>query len=114
MHAAVMLEQVLEGVAAALLFVNDAGGAVRGEMFHRALDTLADLAAGQPYAAGMIAAERANHAMLGVSPVHFDAYFHAMGDVFREALGAQWTQEVDTAWRGLMTQVSAIHAHTAG
>jgi hypothetical protein len=39
------------------MFVGDPLGSVRGEMFHRVIDTLIDVAAERPYASGMIAAE---------------------------------------------------------
>lgn len=93
------------------LFVNDAQGSVRGEMFCRAIETLVDLAAGRPYADGMIASERANHAMLGVKNVQFDAFFQSIVDVLRDALGADWTPPIDAAWRHALAQVRAIHAH---
>lgn len=88
------------------LFAGDASGAVRGEMFHRAVDTLADLSEGQPYALGMVAAERANHAMNGVPVARFDEFFDVMGEVFREAAGSAWTAQTEVAWQGLLGQLS--------
>lgn len=96
------------------LFVADRTGSVRGEMFLRALDTLVDLAAGAPYAPGMIASERVTHSHNGIDAAQFDRFFQLMGEVFREALGADWTPTIDAAWATLMARVAAIHGHPAG
>ena len=93
------------------LFVADRTGSVRGEMFLRALDTLVDLAAGAPYAPGMIASERVTHSHNGIDAAQFDRYFQLMGEVFRDALGTGWTPVMDDAWQVLMQRVAAIHGH---
>ena len=93
------------------LFVNDSRGSVRAEMFLRALDTLLDLAAGRPYAPGMIASERVTHAYHGIDAAQFDRFFHIIGDVFRDALGNDWSPVIDDTWRSLLAQVGAIHGH---
>jgi hypothetical protein len=93
------------------LFVADRQGSVRGEMFLRALDTLVDLAAGRPYAPGMIASERVTHSHNGVDAAQFDRFFLIMGDVFRDALGPDWTPALDATWQALMERVAAIHGH---
>lgn len=95
------------------MFVGDALGSVRGEMFHRALDTLLDLAAGQPYAASMIAAEVRNHGMNGVSKPQFDSFFESIAQVCREALGDDWTPEIDAAWKTTLAGAAGITAGEA-
>jgi len=92
------------------LFIRDERGSVRGEMFHRVIETLLDLASERPYAAGMIAAERINHDGIGVSPQQFDSFFDAILQVCRQALGAEWTAEIDAAWRGTIARVNALAA----
>ncbi len=59
------------------MFVLDTQGAARGEMFHRAIETLLDLAGEQAYARTMIEAEWSNHRMNGVSKAQFDAFFES-------------------------------------
>ena len=93
------------------LFVADRAGNVRAEMFLRALDTLVDLAAGKPYAPGMIASERVTHSHHGIDVAQFDRYFQLMGEVFRDALGSGWTPAMADAWQVLMQRVAAIHGH---
>ena len=75
-------------------------------MFHRVIETLLDAARGQPYASAMVASERINHDGIGVTPQQFDGFFAAVVDVCRQVLGADWTAEVDAAWRGTVARVS--------
>lgn len=88
------------------LFVGDPTGSVRGEMFHRVIEALLDVAGGRPYAGGMIAAERANHAGIGVTTGQFEGFFQAVVQVLREALGADWTADIDAAWQATLCRAS--------
>lgn len=92
------------------LFVRDERGSVRGEMFHRVIETLLDVASQRPCAEGMIVAERINHGGIGVTPQQFDSFFDAVSQVCRQALGADWTAEIDAAWRGTLARVNALSA----
>lgn len=93
------------------LFVADARGNVRAEMFLRALDTLVDLAAGRPYALGMIASERVTHSHNGIDATQFDRFFQLIGEVCRDALGPDWTPAMGAAWQLLMDRVAAVKGH---
>lgn len=95
------------------LFVNDPAGSVRGEMFHRVVEALLDVAAERPYAGGLIAAEWVNHRGIGVMPQQFESFFVAVYEVCRQALGPDWTAELDSAWRLTLDGVSAITARCA-
>jgi len=90
------------------MFVLDTQGAARGEMFHRAIETLLDLAGGQAYARTMIEAEWSNHRMNGVSKAQFDAFFEVMGEVFRDALGADWCTDTERAWRDTLARICGM------
>jgi hypothetical protein len=90
------------------MFVLDTHGAARGEMFHRAVETLLDLAQGKAYGRAMVEAEWSNHRMNGVSKAQFAAFFELMGQVFREALGADWSTELECIWRDSVARVALI------
>ena len=90
------------------MFVGDPLGSVRGEMFHRVIDTLIDVAGERPYAAGMIAAEWSNHRMNGVSAAQFQAFFDIVAQVLRQALGDEWTAQIDAAWQATLQRVAQI------
>lgn len=95
------------------MFIGDPLGSVRGEMFHRVIETLIDVAADRPYANGMIAAEWSNHQMNGVTPRQFDHFFESVVQVMRQALGSDWTVEIDAAWRHTLARVRDITARCA-
>jgi hemoglobin-like flavoprotein len=90
------------------MFIGDPLGSVRGEMFHRVIDTLIDVAGVRPYAAGMIAAEWSNHRMNGVSAAQFQAFFDIVVQVLRQALGEQWTPQIDAAWQATLQRVARV------
>jgi hemoglobin-like flavoprotein len=94
-------------------FVGDPLGSVRGEMFLRVVDTLLDVASDQPYARGMIAAEWSNHHMNGVSAAQFQRFFDVVVQVFRDALGSDWTPQIDAAWQRTLQRVAEINAQAA-
>ena len=96
------------------LFVNDPRGSVRGEMFHRAIEALLDVAGDRPYAHGLIAAECVNHQGMGVTRQQFASLFDAMSVVFRAALGVDWTEDIDLAWRANLARVNRITTAGAG
>jgi hemoglobin-like flavoprotein len=80
------------------LFCNDASGAVRAEMFLRALECLQDAVGARQFSAGLVAAEHATHQGYGVSTAQFQRFFALMVEVFRDALGPDWTAAADGAW----------------
>jgi hypothetical protein len=75
---------------------------------------LIDVAGEQPYAAGMIAAEWANHRMNGVSAAQFLAFFDTVVLVLRQALGDEWTAAVDGAWRDTLQRIGQITGRMNG
>jgi hypothetical protein len=95
------------------MFIGDPLGSVRGEMFLRVIDTLIDVAGERPYAAGMIAAEWSNHRMNGVSAAQFQGFFDTVVQVFRQALGDEWTPQIDAAWQCTLQRVGYISGQAA-
>lgn len=95
------------------MFVGDDRGSVRAEMFLRAIDTLTDLAGERHYAAGMIASEWSNHHMNGVTTGQFESFFEIIVEVCQQALGADWTPEIDAAWRGTIARVIDVTARAS-
>ena len=80
------------------LFCNDASGAVRAEMFLRAVECLQDAVGTRQFSGGLVAAEHQTHQSYGVSTVQFQRFFALVVDVFRGVLGADWTAEIEAAW----------------
>ncbi|ATQ41300.1 globin domain-containing protein [Caulobacter mirabilis] len=89
------------------LFVGDATRQARGQMLTVALETLGDLAAGRPWAANMIRAERVNHDQLGVPDDVFATFFGVVHAVFRDLAGSDWTREMEADWVAALAAVEA-------
>lgn len=90
------------------LFVNDRSGAVRAEMFMKAIDVIRDLVDQNHFARGLVASEWINHRNLGVPMERFGQFFEALGQVMRDALGTDWTPNHEAAWGGVLAQLQGI------
>jgi hemoglobin-like flavoprotein len=90
------------------LFVNDRSGAVRAEMFLKSIDVIQDLVGESHYAQSLVATEWINHRNLGVPMAHFGLFFQSVVASFREALGSEWTPEIDLAWSGALDRLQAV------
>lgn len=60
-----------------------------------------------------LAFETSNHRSYGTDPSHYRPLLEAVRDSLREALGAEWSSEVDAAWTHRIEALTArILAHT--
>lgn len=89
-------------------FWRDTTGAVRGEMLAVAFQCLLDLDGS--YAENFIRAERVNHESFGVPPDAFASFFPMVMETCREALGADWTPQVQQAWDERLARIGALVA----
>ncbi|MDR3530297.1 MAG: globin [Rhodopila sp.] len=80
------------------LFVRDADGLVRGQMFQVTIESLLDFLGDRSYGANLIQIERVNHQGLGVDPKVFDTFYVTVMATFKDILGADWTAEMEAAW----------------
>ena len=80
------------------LFVRDATGLVRGQMFQVTVESLLDFLDDQSYGASLVQVERINHQGLGVDPEIFDTFYGTVIATFRDILGPAWTPEMEVAW----------------
>ena len=79
---------------------------VQGEMLARALETIFDFLGDSAYAANLVAAESAAHATYEVDPETFVHFFGVIAGSVRDVLGADWTRDMDQAWRDLVAGLS--------
>jgi len=89
------------------LFWRDTAGLVRGQMLTVVFESLMDLADGRTYAPSLLQSERINHENLGVPPEVFDSFLMTVLNTFRERLGPDWTQEMDSVWLELIAEATA-------
>ena len=87
---------------------------VQGEMLARALETILDFIGDRAYAANLIEAEAAAHATYDVPPDLFVAFFRVIAETLRGLLGADWTNEMDAAWRDLAADMAACATQLEG
>lgn len=87
------------------LFVRDTNGQIKGHMLAQAIDAVLDFVGERRFGDGMMRNELVNHEQLGVPRDVFPLFFTTMRDVFRDSLGAQWTREIDGAWRALLSEI---------
>jgi len=89
------------------LFVRDAGGLVRGQMFQVTMESLLDFVGDRSYGANLIQIERVNHQGLGVEPEMFDRFYRTVMTVFKDVLGADWSAEMDAVWTRVIGELTA-------
>lgn len=88
------------------LFVRDADGLVRGQMFQVTMESLLDFLGDRSYGANLIQIERINHYGLGVEPEIFDRFYLTVMHTFKDILGTDWTPEMDTVWTRVLTELT--------
>jgi hemoglobin-like flavoprotein len=87
------------------LFRTEGSMLVKGSMLELALDAILDFAGERKAAFRLIFCEVQSHAAYGTSPELFNVFFAVIGDTVRELIGAQWTGEIDAAWRSLLAEL---------
>tara|TARA_R110000868_G_scaffold102004_1_gene280841 strand:- start:9719 stop:10129 length:411 start_codon:yes stop_codon:yes gene_type:complete len=89
------------------MFVMDKNGAARGHMLSEALDGIVDFVGERNYSDNLIRSEIVNHANLGVPPEIFATFYNVVAATFKDALGEDWTDEMETAWSGVLDELTA-------
>jgi hemoglobin-like flavoprotein len=89
------------------LFVRDAGGLVRGQMFQVTMESLLDFLGDRAYGATLIQIERVNHQGLGVETEMFDRFYWTVKAAFQDILGADWTPPMEAAWTRVLSALTA-------
>ncbi len=92
------------------LFQMDRDGGVRAEMVQTIFGCIFDHIGPRNFSSGVIGAARLHHSGYGVPDNLFDTFFLAMRDTIREAVGRGWTPEMESSWRSLVEELSAIGA----
>ncbi len=92
------------------LFRREAHDQARGEMLARALEAILDCATDDVYGANLVASEAANHEGYEVARETFVRFFAAIQATLRDLLAAEWTDDMDAAWAGMLRRFSALSA----
>lgn len=89
-------------------FWRDSDGAVRGEMLARTLLALLDYIGPRAYAGHLFATEMMTHEGYDVPRGVFITFLDAIRDTARDALGADWTADMDLAWMEMLRELYAV------
>ncbi|MBX3430537.1 MAG: globin [Hyphomonadaceae bacterium] len=92
------------------LFVMDRDGQVRGAMLAHVFETIFDFIGERRYAHRFIGAEIVTHDGYGVDSGAFAAFFGVVRDEVRSACGSAWTDAMEEAWQGLLSDFETYTA----
>ena len=90
------------------LFVLDRTGLIRGNMLAHVFNALIDMDGPRTYGLQFFCNERVTHeGGLGVGAADYDAFLAIVRDTIRDLLGAEWSAEIDAAWRDAFDEIAA-------
>jgi len=87
---------------------------VKGSMLEFAIEAILDFAGERSGKFRMIACEVSSHDAYGTPRGLFLAFFGIIADTLRELLGADWSDEIEGAWRTMLVEIEGIVAQGAG
>lgn len=77
-------------------------------MLALAIDAIMDLAGDRSGHFRMIECEVQSHDARGTPRKPFGEFFGVIADIMREILGADWSPEIDEAWRKLLGELDRV------
>src|SRR5207302_580888 len=90
------------------MFRTEGRDLVKGSMLAMTIESILDLAGERSGKFRMIACEVSSHDAYGTPRDLFFAYFGVIAATLRELLGAEWTDEIDQAWRNLLAEIEGL------
>jgi hemoglobin-like flavoprotein len=92
------------------MFRRDGGDLVKGSMLGFTIDAILDFAGERRGHFRMIECEIVSHDAYGTPPELFNAFFGIIAETLRELLGADWSMEIEDAWRKLLSEIRDVVA----
>ena len=87
------------------MFRTEGSELVKGSMLALTIDAIIDFAGPRTGHFRMIECEISSHDAYGTPRDLFIAFFGVIARTLRELLGAEWTAEIDAAWRQLLAEI---------
>ena len=87
------------------MFRSQGSELVKGSMLAFTIEALLDFAGERSGRFRMIEAELVSHDAYGTPRDLFIAFFGIIADTLRELLDAEWSSEIDAAWKTLLLQI---------
>ena len=95
------------------LFRTEGSELVKGSMLAMTIEAIIDFAGERSGKFRMIECEVMSHDAYGTSRELFLAFFGVIMRTLQEMLGADWTAEMEQAWRELLGEIEMMVAETA-
>jgi hemoglobin-like flavoprotein len=92
------------------MFRTEGSELVKGSMLALTIDAILDFAGERTGHFRMIAAEISSHDAYGTSRELFIAFFGIIAQTLRDVIGADWSDDIDTAWRKLLGDIESFVA----
>lgn len=92
------------------LFRTEGSESVKGSMLSMTIEAMLDFAGERSGRFRMIAAEVFSHDAYGTPRDLFLAFFGIIAQTLREIVGADWSEEIDAAWRTLLGDIERFVA----
>lgn len=96
------------------MFRTEGSELVKGSMLAMTIEAMLDFAGSRTGHFRMIECEISSHDAYGTPRDLFTAFFGVIAGTLREILGAEWTPEIDAAWRDLLDEIARVVARNDG
>jgi hemoglobin-like flavoprotein len=93
------------------MFRTEGSELVKGSMLALTIDAILDFAGPRTGHFRMIECEISSHDAYGTPRELFIAFFGVIAGTLRELLGADWSPEIDAAWRQMLEEIEAMVSH---
>jgi hemoglobin-like flavoprotein len=90
------------------MFRSQGSDLVKGSMLALTIDAILDFAGERDGHFRLIACEALSHDAYGMPRDLFIAFFAVIATTLRELLGADWSDEIEDAWRQLLAELAGV------
>ena len=94
------------------MFRTEGSELVKGSMLALTIEAILDFAGERTGHFRLIECEISSHDAYGTPRELFIAFFGVIAQTLRDILGADWSPEIDAAWRKLLDEVKALVAQS--
>src|SRR5262245_17583885 len=92
------------------MFRTEGSELVKGSMLALTIDSILDFAGERTGHFRLITSEVSSHEAYGTPRELFVAFFGVIAQTLREVIGADWSDEIDAAWRNLLAEIDRLVA----
>jgi hemoglobin-like flavoprotein len=94
------------------MFRTEGSDLVKGSMLALTIEAILDYTGERSGRFRLIECEVLSHDAYGTPRDLFAAFFGVIAETLREVLGADWSIDIEDAWRTLLTEIEALVSHS--